>query len=381
MNRRKNDLNKKGTSVAEHCMLHSKQNLQQAGITLVALVVTIIVLLILAGVTISLALGDNGIIGKAQEASNMYANATKDEKNALNELTSEIERLSKRGDDGEESGGGSTGPVIKDKDGATIDLANIASYYGHDVTYNGKTYQLFLVDTAGKYSNGESRIWLQYKGYVSGVKLSDHYETTGILTDNANSKLWEVNPDLKTKYQANIRAIAESNLNNNIKGVAYLCNTANWNQTYVGTEGVAAGAYAIGGVSAEMYCDSYNQARGKTSTDANYFDAKAFNKNSTYGYYYKPKNSALTGNYQSNGYTAWTDYSGDNKIQTSTCSGMYSYSTSSNPWLASPSPYNSTFVCFVGGNDGYLTGDNMSNTLGVRPAVSLPSNIQIQLIS
>ena len=36
------------------------------GITLVALVVTIIVLLILAGVTISLVLGQNGIIGKAQ---------------------------------------------------------------------------------------------------------------------------------------------------------------------------------------------------------------------------------------------------------------------------------------------------------------------------
>ena len=38
------------------------------GITLVALVVTIIVLLILAGVTISLVLGQNGIIGKAQSA-------------------------------------------------------------------------------------------------------------------------------------------------------------------------------------------------------------------------------------------------------------------------------------------------------------------------
>lgn len=40
----------------------------QKGITLVALVVTIIVLLILAAVTITLALGQNGIIGKAVEA-------------------------------------------------------------------------------------------------------------------------------------------------------------------------------------------------------------------------------------------------------------------------------------------------------------------------
>ena len=36
------------------------------GITLVALVVTIVVLLILAGVSINLVLGDNGIISKAR---------------------------------------------------------------------------------------------------------------------------------------------------------------------------------------------------------------------------------------------------------------------------------------------------------------------------
>ena len=274
-----------------------------------------------------------------------------------------------------------TGPVIKDKDGATIDLANIANYYGHDVTYNGQTYQLFLVDTAGKYSNGESRIWLQYKGYVDVVALNDHYETTGILSDNVNSKIWEVNPDLKTKYQANIRAIAESSLNVNIKCVAYLCNTANWNTTYVGTEGVTAGAYAIGAVSAEMYCDSYNQARGKTSTDANYFDAKAFNLNNTYGYYYMPPNSGATGTYQSNGYAAWTDYSGDNKLQTSTCSGMYSYSTSSYPLLSSPSSRGTGIVCGVRGDYGALDYSDTYYTKGVRPAVSLPSSIQIQLIS
>ena len=41
---------------------------KQNGITLVALVVTIIVLLILAGVTISLIIGQNGIIGKANDS-------------------------------------------------------------------------------------------------------------------------------------------------------------------------------------------------------------------------------------------------------------------------------------------------------------------------
>ena len=45
------------------------------GITLIALVITIIVLLILAGVSISLVMGDNGILKKAQGAVNKYSEA------------------------------------------------------------------------------------------------------------------------------------------------------------------------------------------------------------------------------------------------------------------------------------------------------------------
>ena len=40
----------------------------QNGVTLVALVVTIIVLIILAGVSIAMVIGDNGIIPNAQKA-------------------------------------------------------------------------------------------------------------------------------------------------------------------------------------------------------------------------------------------------------------------------------------------------------------------------
>ena len=45
-----------------------KKTKGQGGITLVALVVTIVVLLILAGITISLVFAQNGVIGKAQQA-------------------------------------------------------------------------------------------------------------------------------------------------------------------------------------------------------------------------------------------------------------------------------------------------------------------------
>lgn len=56
------------------------------GITLIALVVTIIVLLILAGITISLLLGENGIITRAREATEAYEEAAKKEREYLNNV-------------------------------------------------------------------------------------------------------------------------------------------------------------------------------------------------------------------------------------------------------------------------------------------------------
>ncbi len=56
-----------------------KKDAKEKGITLVALVVTIIVLLILAGVSLSLVLGDNGIITRAQDAVMKYKEAEAEE--------------------------------------------------------------------------------------------------------------------------------------------------------------------------------------------------------------------------------------------------------------------------------------------------------------
>lgn len=58
----------------------------QKGITLVALVITIIVLIILAGVSIALVMGDNGIATKAKEGAQNYQNAAHEEASAINEL-------------------------------------------------------------------------------------------------------------------------------------------------------------------------------------------------------------------------------------------------------------------------------------------------------
>ena len=76
------------------------------GITLVALVVTIVVLLILAGVSINLVLGDNGIIAKAKDAETKSAEASENDLKGMNGLVSEMEgALAGNGSTGSGSGG------------------------------------------------------------------------------------------------------------------------------------------------------------------------------------------------------------------------------------------------------------------------------------
>lgn len=56
---------------------------KEKGITLVALVVTIVVLLILAGVSLSLVLSNQGIVTKANEGRTNYTNASNEERQEL----------------------------------------------------------------------------------------------------------------------------------------------------------------------------------------------------------------------------------------------------------------------------------------------------------
>ena len=59
---------------------------KQKGITLVALVVTIVILLILVGITIMYTMGDNSIFKKAQEAKNKTEDAIKNEQEYMNSI-------------------------------------------------------------------------------------------------------------------------------------------------------------------------------------------------------------------------------------------------------------------------------------------------------
>ena len=66
---------------------------QQKGITLVALVITIVVLIILAGVAISLTLSDSGIFQRARQGANMYGQAQANETGMVQGLDKTVNDL------------------------------------------------------------------------------------------------------------------------------------------------------------------------------------------------------------------------------------------------------------------------------------------------
>lgn len=103
-------------------MVYSKGN---RAITLIALIVTIIVLLILAGVTINLAVNNQGIFNKAKTATRAYKNATEDERTGLDEADKEIAKyMPKEGSEsGSSSGSETTGnDPLKNTDRTIDDL-------------------------------------------------------------------------------------------------------------------------------------------------------------------------------------------------------------------------------------------------------------------
>ena len=86
----KKTLDKKGENLKLR-KIAQKQKMKERGITLIALVVTIIILLILAGVTLNIALSDNGLFSKAKDAADRYKVAQIEEELEMYQLQGKLE--------------------------------------------------------------------------------------------------------------------------------------------------------------------------------------------------------------------------------------------------------------------------------------------------
>ncbi len=108
---------------------------KEKGITLIALAVTIIVMLILAGVTIATLTSDNGILKKARDVSEKYENSIAQEKILMGDLSDfELIQVSK---------------AIKGRD--TSDLPTKEEYVGDFIKIGSKDLKKMGLDFKGKY--------------------------------------------------------------------------------------------------------------------------------------------------------------------------------------------------------------------------------------
>ena len=159
------------------------------GITLVALVVTIVVLLILAGVSINLVLGDNGIIAKAKEAQRKSAEASQNDLIGMNELAQQLgEKINGSAGSGSGNGGaGGSGAGTKVPAEATAETAP----YFPDNTFTKKegTIDTGLVI---KDASGNEYVW------VVVPRTTAVYKTTGLgKTTFTDADYTSIENDLK----------------------------------------------------------------------------------------------------------------------------------------------------------------------------------------
>ena len=326
------------------------------GITLVALVITIIILLILAGISIS-ALTNTGIFGKAQETKEVSKNAVDEQNEVLDEYEEKIEEYLN---------------LYEEIDATTIANATDKNeYYGKYVKeympQNGSTvgWKIFYVD--------KNNIYLIADDYVDRTSLPESTDelgkTTGNIPNNGNDACPKAAyfSGILEDYTGTDRILnLVKNLNktyfdqkftstgSNMKAVAYMLDTKAWSP-FKDLNGKA--MYAIGGPTIEMIMDSYSQKYNVQ------YKANAVNE---IGY----KVSKDNGNTWSNSCAEMIEVSDELYIPNS--NGAYTM------WVASPSANSDSTIMRVG-DRGLVDYNSIDNTLGgFRPVVCLESDVKLQ---
>lgn len=332
------------------------------GITLVALVITIIILLILAGISIS-ALTNTGIFGKAKDAKQKSDEAALDQNTKLDEYESEINAY--------------LPGINANTIASATDTEKANNYYGKSVNYtsaNGVTgWKIFYADT--------NNIYLIADDYVDVAKLpkgtNEEGQSVGSAPANTNTSYpkaasfnnvrdvystgaaritTDTIKNLNSSFFA--RSDANTNTNVNMKVVAYMLDTTAWS-TFKDSNGKA--DYAIGGPTLEMLFKSYNKKHpGKN------YEAQA---TSATGYQLRVNGGTWKG---------YTDSSSDYLDSSDSLYVLPSSKGANAIWVASPSADSADRVMYVLCNGGVGNDTSSGSDSGFRPLVCLKSNVQLQ---
>ena len=167
---------------------------QTKGITLIALVITIIVLLILAGVSIAMLTGQNGILTQAQNAKNRTEEAQANEESVLDNYEQYIEGSTNGGTLTTVSGNETTNTTVYDSLGNKIVVpAGFRIINPGDNVEDG----IVIEDVSHGATAGSQFVWIpvgenikKKDGTTFNVKLSRYlFDENGIPTDKGNASI------------------------------------------------------------------------------------------------------------------------------------------------------------------------------------------------
>lgn len=374
------------------------------GITLIALVITIVVLLILAGVTITTLTGNNGILTKANEAKKETEEAQEKEGIRLalsvaqigNNSYQELNQINLQNALDEQFGKGKT--TVIDNGNKNFTVSFHESERSYNITASGEInqseikmantisaedYGAYVINYSPKSSITSNVGWRIFHSDGTNVFLiADNYiETTDLpssikngektgnkpivgnlvktaaFTDNILKDYIEaesITSEYKWLEQYNSRTDIYGIVNNNIKSTAYMLDTIAWSE-FANDKA----EYAVGAPTLELFVASYNVKHSDTPI---YTQAT-----SSTGYQIK------------GGPLAKEDYVDAMGIgsETEDLWVIESKNEAYGMWLASPSNLsddNNMYIYYA----GYITTAEYYNQwLGFRPIICLKSDTQL----
>lgn len=155
--------------------------MRNKGITLIALVITIIVLLILVGITINLTIGEHGILNMAREAGKNYQNAAEQERQEIGDFFNEAQNIINGGNGNTNPGGGeeTEDPVGPWRLADKVNVGDYVAYNPTDgVTDTSKLSYTSPVGTGSSHGNGYEEVTITPSSYAKWRVLSKN-TTTG----------------------------------------------------------------------------------------------------------------------------------------------------------------------------------------------------------
>ena len=306
-------------------------------------------MLILAGVSISLVLSNNGVISKSKDARDQYSQAQENEANHFNETAEWIEQ--------EVTDNGETNTPTTGNAG-TITAADYGKVVTNYQTGTSNVWEIFYADN--------NNVYLITRNNTGNQVLKDKIPGYNGTSDFDGSEAFKAKfPAVQagwldktyTPAASGAGTINYTSSYENMKATEYLLDSSVWNANYK-TEKAD---WAIGAPTLELFVAAYNKVYTSKAVTITTLTGN--------GYLY---NDAL---YQDNSLPS-SDSVTTGTAKSNLFNHGYSY------WLACPSSSSYNFVRIVDYDSACVVGNNYgssssSNGTGVRPVVCLSSGVTL----